>query len=53
MNNNTKSCHQLIINITLSEDRRKDKKLVKNVENSPFYDFVLKCGFQTWLSLLW
>jgi len=27
-------------NITLSEDLRKDKKLVKNSENSPFYDFV-------------
>ena len=27
-------------NITLSEDLRKDKRLVKNSENSPFYDFV-------------
>ena len=35
-----KSHNQLIINITLSEDLRKDKKLVNNSENSPFYDFV-------------
>ena len=34
----TKSYHQLIINIKLSEDPRKDKKLL-NSENYPFYDF--------------
>ena len=35
----TKSHNQLILNITLSEDLRKDKKLVNSSENYPFYDF--------------
>lgn len=44
----TKSHHQqllLIINITLSEDLTKDKKLAKNSENSPFDNFYLKFQF--------
>ena len=36
----TKSHNQLIINNILSEDLRKDQKLVNYSENSPFYDFV-------------
>ena len=44
----TKSHHQqllLTINITLSEDLTKDKKLAKNSENSPFDNFYLKFQF--------
>ena len=41
----TKFSYQLIITITLSEDLyRKNKKLLKNSENSPFYDFVSNFG---------
>jgi len=40
------SYYQLIIDITLSEDLRKDKKGEKISENSPFYvDFVQNFGF--------
>ena len=43
----TKSCYQLIMNITISEDLRKDKKPVKISENSPIYylSLCLKFGF--------
>ena len=40
----TKSSYQLIITITLSEDLRKDKNLLKNSANSPFYDFASNFG---------
>lgn len=40
------SYYELIINITLSEDLRKDKQREKISENSPFYvDFVQNFGF--------
>ena len=42
---NAKSHYQLIINITVSENLRKDKKPVKISENSPIYDFVENKGF--------
>lgn len=37
---NAKSYYQLIINITVSENLRKDKEPVKISENSPINDFV-------------
>ena len=42
---NAKSHYQLIINITVSENLRKDKEPVKISENSPIYDFVENKGF--------
>ena len=46
----TKFCYQLIMTITLAEDLRKDKKLVKNSENSPFYDLLQISVFETLVS---
>ena len=42
---NAKSYYQLIINITVSENLRKDKEPVKISENSLIYDFVENKGF--------
>ena len=41
----TRSYYQLIINIVLSEELRKDKKPLKISENSLIYDFVQNLGF--------
>ena len=41
----TRSYYQLIINIALSEELRKDKKPLKISENSLIYDFVQNLGF--------